>query len=106
MWQVITNPEVDSFILNLEVVNRNKIRHTINLLKEYGYLLRAPHSKKLTGYSNLFELRSSGNSPIRLLYTFYQNKYFVFVGFIKKTNKTPQQKINTALDRIRELTIK
>lgn len=105
MWQIKTNSEVDSFIENLEINSQSKIGNAINLLKEYGRLLRSPHSKKMTGYSNLFELRSSGNSPIRIFYTIYNNTFFLIHAFIKKTNKTPLREIAVAVNRIKELTI-
>lgn len=104
MWMVKTHSEVDQFIEDLEVIPRGKIRNVINLLKEYGHLLRPPHSKKIIGYHNLFELRSSGNSPIRLFYTIYRSEYYILNGFVKKTNKTPIREINLAISRIKELT--
>lgn len=104
MWQVKTNSEVDQFIEGLEIATRGKVRNVINLLKEYGHLLRSPHSKKIIGYDNLFELRSSGNSPIRLFYTIYKNEYYILHGFVKKTNKTPIREINVAISKIGELT--
>ena len=104
MWQIKTSHEVDQFIDNLEITTQGKIRNVINLLKEYGHLLRTPHSKKIIGHDNLFELRSSGNSPVRLFYTVHKNEYYILRGFVKKTNKTPIREINTAISRIGELT--
>ncbi len=105
MWQVKTHPNVDKFIKSLDPAALGKIIGVIDLLKEYGYLLREPHSKKLVGHTNLFELRSSGNSPVRLFYTIYKNRYYIIHGFIKKTNKTPQREINLAMGKIKELTV-
>lgn len=104
MWPVYTNPEVDQFIESLELTAGNKIRYALNLLKEYGPLIRSPHSKKLVGYSKLFELRSSGNSPVRLLYTISKKSFFILRGFIKKTDKTPKKELDLAQTRIQELT--
>ena len=104
MWQVIIYPDTLSFLDNQELATREKMRHAINLLREYGHLLRFPHSKKMTGYPRLFELRTSGNSPIRLFYTVHKGTSYVLHGFVKKTDKTPQKEINLAVVRMKQLT--
>ena len=104
MWQVKTNPEAALFLDNLEIAPKNKIRYAVSLLKEYGHLLRAPHSKKIVGFPNLFELRSSGDSPTRLFYTSFDGIFYILHGFIKKTEKTSEKEINTAINRARQLT--
>ena len=110
MWQVdfyTTNsgksPIID-FIDHLQASQKAKISRCIDLLEEYGPQTKEPHSKKLSGYTNLFELRSSGSSPVRLLYSCLPNKFLVLHAFVKKTNKTPAKEIDTALKRLTALT--
>jgi phage-related protein len=70
-------------------------------LEEFGPYLRAPHSKKIT--DKLYELRIVGENSIRILYTFYNNKYYLLHAFKKKVNKIPKKEIKIALDRIKEI---
>ncbi|KKS33103.1 MAG: hypothetical protein UU93_C0002G0031 [Candidatus Amesbacteria bacterium GW2011_GWA2_42_12] len=91
---------VIEFIRDLQKIEKAKITNCIDLLTNHGPNLHEPHSKKLSGYKNLFELRTSGNSPIRLIYYQVGQKYIILHGFIKKTNKTPRKEIQTALNRI------
>jgi phage-related protein len=67
-------------------------------------MLREPYSKKLVGYKNLFELRTVGASAIRLFYTVQNDIFYVLHAFNKKSQKTPQKEINTAVKRIKSLT--
>jgi len=89
------------FLSSLAEKSRAKIVHTIALLQEYGPIIQPPYAKKLQ--PNLWELRSSGKEPIRVLYTKYKQVFYLLHIFKKKTNKTPRKEINTALDRINEL---
>lgn len=104
MWSVVIDPITLKFLEKLNNSVGPKAYNCITLLREYGPLLRQPHSKKMTSYKNLFELRTSGNTPIRLFYTHFQNKFYVLHGFIKKTNKTPIREINYALNKLKLLT--
>ena|SRR3989344_1120107 len=104
MWQVKTNPETVLFLDNLEIPSRNKIRYAVSLLKEYGHLIRAPHSKKISVHPSLFELRSSGNSPVRVFYSFHNGVFYLLHGYIKKSNKTPKKEISIAINRHKVLT--
>lgn len=110
MWKIdfyTTNsgksPVID-FIDQLQSSQKAKITRCLDLLEEYGPQIKEPHSKKLSGYENLFELRSSGSSSVRLLYSCLSNKFLVLHAFVKKTNKTPAKEINTALKRLTILT--
>ena len=61
-----------------------------------GPLLREPYSKSLG--DGIFELRiKQGNDITRVLYFFFiGNKAILTNGFIKKTQKTPKNVIETA----------
>lgn len=72
----------------------------------YGLSTALPHLKKLTG-SPLWEIRILGQDNIRILYvTIHQDSILLLHGFIKKTQKTPNREINTALKRLHEYQIK
>ena len=91
---------IKDFILSLPKDKKAKAFSCLDLLMEYGHELRQPHSKKLSDYKNLFELRTSGSSPIRFIYIVNKGVFIILNVFSKKTNKTPLKEINLALNRI------
>jgi phage-related protein len=104
MWSINIDPIALKFLDNLNGSIQPKALNCLKLLKEHGPFLRQPHSKKIVGYKNLFELRTSGNSPVRLFYTHIQDKFYILHGFIKKSDKTPIREIDSAIRRQRLLT--
>lgn len=72
----------------------------IELLQKHGNELKEPYVKQMKGKKNkgLFELRIKFSSDIaRIFYfTYYDNKYVLLHGFIKKTMKTPKAEIERA----------
>ena len=72
-----------------------KVLRTIDLLENNGPFLREPYSKSLE--DEIFELRiKQGNDITRVLYFFFiGNKAILTNGFIKKTQKTPKNVIET-----------
>ncbi len=90
-----TEPAKD-FINSLDVGMKNKMFREIELLEAFGTELRMPHSKHLD--DGIFELRAKFSSNIsRVLYFFfYQGKAILTNGFVKKTDKTPQEEIKIA----------
>ena len=92
------------FILSLSVKMQAKIQRTIELLKEFGYLLPEPHPKKVKGVKNLYELRAKLGSDIcRLFYFYWKEKiYIITSGYIKKSKKLEKNEINKAL-KIKDL---
>ncbi len=87
---------VKEFILSLEPKMRARVYRTIDLLSEFGHMLREPDSKSLG--DGIFELRiQQGNDISRVLYFFYVGDKAVLTnGFIKKTQKTPSNMIERA----------
>ena len=77
-----------------------KIQRTINLLKEFGYALPEPHSKKMKTVDDLSELRVKlGTDICRLFYFHWKDKIYVITsGYIKKSNKTNKNEILKALN--------
>lgn len=90
-----TAPAAD-FIRSLDKPMYAKTLHTLELLKAYGHMLRAPYSKDLG--NGIMELRvSAGNNISWLLYFFViGNTAIITNGFIKKTQQTPPREINLA----------
>lgn len=93
---------VRDFLLDADIKMRAKISSLLEILEEYGNLLREPYSKYLR--DGIFELRcQSGNNISRILYFFYyDNKIILTNGFIKKTNKTPIKELELAKSRKKE----
>ena len=79
---------------------RAKAFSDIELLEKHGSGLRKPYVKPLKGKENkgLYELRIKFASDIvRVFYfTYYNNKYVLLHGFIKKSMKTPENEIERA----------
>ena len=87
---------VKEFLDQLNKGARAKAFILIDLLGEFGPLMRYPYSRHLQ--DGIFELRiqESGNS-LRVLYFFFQGQRAVLThGFVKKTQKTPPREIERA----------
>lgn len=87
---------MDEFLDSLSPKMATKALLELKLLSEKGPALREPHSKPIG--SGLFELRIRVGSDIgRTFYFFFHGSQIVVTnGFIKKTQKAPQQEINRA----------
>ena len=84
--------------LNKEV--REEFHKLIQALINYGQL-REPNAKKLT--TNLFELRVRVKGQWRDMYAYYQEDKIIILRFLhKKTQKTPKQEIELALNRFKK----
>lgn len=90
-----TSP-VQLFIDSLDDKMSSKVTQNIEILKRFGTALREPYTKSLG--DGIFELRTKAGSDItRVLYFFVVGRKIVLTnGFIKKTQKTPRQEIETA----------
>ncbi|MDI3548594.1 MAG: hypothetical protein PWR10_2246 [Halanaerobiales bacterium] len=96
---------VVEFIMKHSPKEQAKILREIDLLEEFGLFLGMPHIRKLKGTNNnLWELRIKHSSNIfRILFFTIKNGKFVLLhGFKKKSNKTPKQEINIALNRLQK----
>jgi len=66
---------------------------------QLGWPLGMPLIRKMD--KNLWEVRSSlSNGIARVLFTVDGNQMILLHGFIKKSNKTPQNELNTATTRL------
>ena len=86
----------EEFLFNSDVKMRAKLTGLLKILQEYGNMLREPYSKSLG--NGIFEIRCKADNNIsRVLYFFYANKKIILTnGFIKKSQKTPQNEIIVA----------
>ncbi len=104
MWQIEfyekENGEipVQDFLLSVDKKMRAKAFKEIDLLEEYETSLREPYSKAIR--NGIFELRIKVATDIsRVFYFFFDGKKIVLTnGFIKKTQKTPEEEIEKALE--------
>ena len=87
------------FLSNCDIKLRAKAFRTIELLQEFGPVLKEPHSKKIVGTKDLYELRVKFSTNIcRLFYFHHNNKIYVITsGYIKKEHKLNKQEIEKAL---------
>lgn len=88
------------FLATLPAAERAVVRRTIELLIEFGVLLRGPHARPIKGHRKLWELRAG---PNRLFYFAHVGRTFIILhGFRKKSRKTPRKEIATAERYLRE----
>lgn len=86
----------EEFVNSTDIKMKAKIYRNLELLEEFGNTLKEPISKPLE--DGIFEIRSQiGNDISRVLYFFVIGKTVILTnGFIKKTDKTPQDEIDLA----------
>ena len=91
---------LQDFLYSLESKLRAKAFRDITLLRNMGNELREPYVKPIKGEKNkgLYELRIKFSSDIvRIFYfTYYNDKFVLLHGFIKKSVKTPLNEIEKA----------
>ena len=82
---------VEEFITKQNLETRNKIRETIEFLRQFGFHLETKYLRRVNTTKKLWELRVRHNSKqFRLLLAKAGDKEFVLLhAFIKKTQKTP-----------------
>ena len=103
VYDIVILENAKEFLDTLEPKMMAKSYRTIKMLSEFGPSLTLPHSRKIVGTDDLYELRIQIAANICRLFYFYYNKkiYIILSGFIKKQNKTEPNKIKQAL-RIRK----
>lgn len=93
---------VTEFLYSLPIKLRAKAFRDIELLQKHGNELREPYVKPIKGKygKGLYELRIKfANDIARIFYfTYYNNKFVLLHGFIKKTMKTPSGEIEKAYE--------
>ena len=92
---------VKEFLKEQDEATYAKVLLAIRLLANNGPFLKPPYIKKLQ--NRLYELRISGTVAIRIFYTIHSNEYYLLHAFKKKSQKTPNREMKTALDRMKEI---
>lgn len=90
------------FMLSQDNKMKAKLFGLVDILEQYGNALREPYSKPLG--DGIFELRAKvGTNISRVLYFFYyEGRIILTHGFVKKTQKTPQNEIKKAKEYRKE----
>jgi phage-related protein len=98
-YEVVLLEKAKDFLDTLEPKMMAKSYRTIQMLSEFGPALTLPHSRKIVGMEDLFELRIQVATNIcRLFYFYYNNEFYLILsGFIKKQDKTDPNEIEKAL---------
>ena len=98
-YDVVILEDAKNFLDTLEPKMMAKSYRTIQMLSEFGPALTLPHSRKIVGTEDLYELRIQVATNIcRLFYFYYNNELYVILsGFIKKQDKTDPKEIAKAL---------
>ena len=90
---------MEEFIRRLSSQEQAIVRARIAFLAEIGNRAREPLSKGLG--KGLFELRTKST---RIFYCFKPGSVIVLLhGFTKKSQRTPQRELQTALNRMEEI---
>lgn len=90
------------FLNDLPAKTRAKVVKLIDILAEYGVLLKEPYTRQIKG--KIRELRVKDNlGHLRVLYFTFTGRRFVLLhGFLKKTDKTPEREIELAEKRMKD----
>ena len=97
----ILDVRTERFIDSLDDIAAGKVTRIIKLLEMFGHQLSWPYSRKV--YARLFELRVHGRQEIRIFYTFHKDEAVLLHGFIKKSERIPNDELHTALRKFKYL---
>ena len=102
-WRVdVLNQSVVEEIDALPPDMRAKLDHIVRMIEELGlHQVREPYIKALRG--KLWEIRIKGRDGIARAGTVKKRRIVILHAFRKKTRKTPEAAIRTALSRMKEL---
>jgi phage-related protein len=104
-WVVlVADHRVEKEVASLSKDVQSYLLHIIEMIKEHGIEdVKMPYVKQISG--KIWEMRVKGRDGIaRALYVATIGKKVVILhAFVKKTQKTPQDAINLAIKRGKEL---
>ncbi|VCU71917.1 hypothetical protein PIGHUM_04008 [Pigmentiphaga humi] len=104
-WKVVLLPQAEAELSALPKDMQARFLHIAELLEAFGpQRVGMPHIRPIQG--KLWEIRMTGRDGIaRALYVAMSGRRLqVLHVFVKKTEKTPPQAIETALGRLKEAT--
>ena len=89
---------VRDWLMKLDIADRKTIGADIKTV-EFGWPIGMPTCRPMG--KGLYEVRSSlaGGRIARVLFCIYDSQMVLLHGFIKKTQKTPKQELDLALER-------
>lgn len=95
---------VAEFVDRLSPQAKAKFIRSLELLEEYGLLLREPWVKNIQGIPKLRELRFTSFGEIYRFFFFAVagRKLILLHGFKKKSQETPRRELNTAEARMKD----
>ena len=96
------NEPVREWLLSLDLEDKKTVGADIKTV-EYGWPIGMPVSRSLG--NGLYEVRSNISSKriARVIFTIIDSYMILLTGFIKKTQKTPQNEIDLALKRAKDI---
>ena len=92
---------VVKFIEKLDKSSHAKVSRCFDLLYELCNQIGLPHSQKVS--KDFYELHTSGQVAVRLLYVARGDEAIIIHGFIKKTQKMPQHELGIAMSKLKLL---
>lgn len=95
---------VRDWLLSLPEVDRKEIGDDIRTA-EFGWPIGMPLCRKIAGRKGLWEIRTnlSDKRIARVFFCAHQGRMVLLHGFIKKTQKTPLNELDTAERRMKGL---
>ena len=104
-YRVVVAEDAKEFLDSLPAKLRAKAYRSIGLLREFGPFLRLPHSKSISDWPGLMELRVILGSDIcRLFYFRHRDAYYVVTsGYRKKSQKLDPGELSRAFQLMRRL---
>lgn len=105
MWSVQYDDRLVRWLEGISPGMKAALIRTVELIEKFGPAnVSEPHVKPVAGHRKLFEIRARGKDGIiRVFYFTVSRKRIILLhGFIKKSRKTPQKEIKTAVSRMKE----
>jgi phage-related protein len=94
------NEPVADFIDSLPRQTRAKVFRLIDLLGDYGVLLKEPYTKQIKDKIREIRIKDKQGAVRVLYFTFTGRRFILLHGFVKKTDRTPEKEIEIAEKRM------
>jgi len=96
---------VDDFLEDEDDKAQAKVEEVLSFFREYGFHLPDQYLRRMSGTNYLWELRIKyrGKQYRIFLAKLEENTAILLHAIIKKTQKTPQQDVQTAIERYRSV---
>jgi len=91
---------VADFIDSLPIGTQAKVFRLIDLLGDYGVLLKEPYTKQIRDKIREIRIKDDRGSIRVLYFTFTGRRFILLHGFVKKSDKTPEKEVDTAQKRM------